>query len=125
MADSEITSLRAFWPFYLGEHRNPLNRWLHAIGSLAGLGFLGTAIATRNPYLIPAGLVCGYAFAWVGHFVVERNRPATFKYPLWSFLCDWRLLAITITFRAQRAIDALPAPTPQNAPTPETPVAAQ
>lgn len=99
MDEPRYDTLRAFWPFYLSEHLSPVNRWLHAFGSLCGLTWLGLAIAWRQPALILAALVNGYAFAWIGHFVVEKNRPATFKYPLKSFLCDWILLAYTLTGR--------------------------
>jgi hypothetical protein len=107
MAEAEYKTLSEFWPFYLGEHAHPVNRWLHAVGSLCGLGWLGTAIATRNPWLALAAPITGYAFAWIGHFVVEKNRPATFKYPLKSFLCDWRLLYVTLTFQAAAEVEAL------------------
>ncbi|MCO5168232.1 MAG: DUF962 domain-containing protein [Planctomycetes bacterium] len=101
MSDPEpYPTLRAFWPYYLSEHRHPVNRALHAVGSLCGLTWLGLAIAWRQPTLVAAALVSGYAFAWIGHFVVERNRPATFRYPLKSFLCDWLLLVYTLTGRA-------------------------
>lgn len=108
MAD-EYRTLREFWPFYLGEHLDPTNRWLHAVGSLSALGWLGAAIATRQPWFILAGLVNGYAFAWIGHFFVEKNRPASFKYPVKSFLCDWLLLALTLTFRIGREVERLQA----------------
>jgi hypothetical protein len=108
MAD-EYRTLREFWPFYLGEHLDPTNRWLHAIGSLSALGWLGAAIAARQPWFILAGLVNGYAFAWIGHFFVEKNRPASFRYPIKSFLCDWLLLALTLTFRIGREVERLQA----------------
>jgi hypothetical protein len=95
--EQRYDTLREFWPYYLSEHLSPVNRALHAIGSLSALVWLGLAIAWLNPwFLIPAALN-GYAFAWVGHFVVEKNRPATFKYPLKSFLCDWPLMVLTLT----------------------------
>jgi hypothetical protein len=108
MADDEpYPTLRAFWPYYLGEHLHPVNRALHAVGSLAGLGWLTAAVALRQPWFVAPALVNGYAFAWVGHFFVERNRPATFRYPLKSFLCDWRLLALTVTGRAGAEVERL------------------
>lgn len=109
MADAEYRTLREFWPFYLGEHLSPTNRWLHAVGSLSALGWLAAAIATRQPLLVLAGLVNGYGFAWVGHFFVEKNRPASFKHPLKSFLCDWLLLALTVTFQIGREVERLQA----------------
>jgi len=64
---------------------------LHFAGSTVALLVLGTALVTQEPWLILLALVQGYAFAWVGHFFFEHNRPATFKYPLWSFMGDWRM----------------------------------
>src|SRR3954470_13233452 len=88
-----------FWPFYLGEHRRPLTRALHFTGtSLSMLLILG-AIFSGRPLLIVPALICGYAFAWVGHFFVEHNRPATFKHPFWSFAADWKMWALAISGR--------------------------
>lgn len=86
-----------FWPFYLNEHSKPQNRLLHFIGSSLGIVFLITAVVTMKPLFILAALFVGYLFAWVGHFFIEKNRPATFKYPLWSFLGDWKMWYWTIT----------------------------
>ena len=77
-----------FWLFYLHEHSNFTNRVLHFIGSAIALGWLGYAIYARNAWFVLAALVSGYAFAWIGHFFVEKNRPATFTYPLWSLRGD-------------------------------------
>lgn len=90
MADAH--TWRTFWSFYLGEHRNPVNQTLHALGSLCGLGWLGLAVAWGNPWFVLAGLVNGYACAWIGHFVFEKNRPATFQYPLYSLRGDFTML---------------------------------
>lgn len=86
---SKYTSLKAFYPFYLSQHQNTVCRRLHFIGSLLGLLCLATAIILKAPYYILLGLVFGYLFAWIGHFVFEKNKPATFQYPLYSFVCDW------------------------------------
>ncbi len=103
---ADYKTLREFWPFYLGEHSHPVNRWLHAIGSLGVLGLVAATIATRQPLLLLAGPVVGYGFAWVGHFFVEKNKPASFKYPLKSFISDWRLLYVTLTFQAAAEVEA-------------------
>ncbi len=81
-----------FWPFYVGEHRSTLNRGLHYLGTGLGYSLAVAAAVLAKPILVPLALVCGYGPAWVGHFVVEKNRPATFKYPGWSFRGDARML---------------------------------
>ena len=82
-------TFRDFYPFYLSEHSNRTCRRLHVLGTTLGLGCLVTAALTRNAWWLLAGLVAGYVFAGVGHFFFEKNRPATFTYPLYSFMGDW------------------------------------
>ena len=84
-------SFAEFYPFYLTEHSNRTCRRLHFAGSSLSLLCLVALVVTRNPWWLPAGLLCGYGFAWVGHFVFEKNRPASFKRPLYSFLGDWAM----------------------------------
>ena len=86
---SRFANFREFYPFYLGEHENLICRRLHFIGSIGALSFLAAAILTRNPWWLLGMPLCGYAFAWVGHFFFEHNKPATFKYPLYSLMGDW------------------------------------
>jgi hypothetical protein len=80
-----------FYPFYLGEHANPTSRRLHFAGTSIALALLIAAVVTQRWWLAGAALVQGYAFAWVGHFFFEHNKPATFKYPGFSLMGDWRL----------------------------------
>ena len=89
--DTRFKTFNDFYPFYLSEHANRTSRRLHFIGTSIALVLLIGAALARNPWLIAAALVQGYAFAWVGHFFFEHNRPATFKYPGFSFLGDWRM----------------------------------
>lgn len=86
---SRLQSFGEFYPFYLSEHRNATCRKLHFVGTSLVLGIVLLAIVTRNPWWLLAVPVAGYGFAWVGHFAFEKNRPATFTYPLWSFAGDW------------------------------------
>lgn len=88
---SSFRSLDDFWPFYISQHMQARTRRLHFIGTTAGLFFLGLALLSRRLAFIPAGLASAYGLAWVGHFVVEKNRPATFQYPLMSFRADFRM----------------------------------
>jgi hypothetical protein len=96
---AEFSSFREFYPFYLGEHANPTCRRLHFVGSWVVLAFLATAVFTMNPWWLLAALVSGYAFAWVGHFFFEHNRPATFRHPFYSFLGDWVMFKDILTGR--------------------------
>jgi hypothetical protein len=78
-----------FYPYYLSEHSNRTCRRLHFVGTTIGLACLLHAFSTLNFWWILVGLVAGYGFAWAGHSFFEKNRPATFTYPLWSFMGDW------------------------------------
>ena len=84
-----FASFREFYEFYLGEHRNPICRRLHFAGSSLALGFVLLAVMRGDSRWLLASLLSGYAFAWVGHFFFEHNRPATFKHPFYSFAGDW------------------------------------
>ncbi len=84
-----FASFAEFYPYYLEEHRNLVSCRLHFIGSLGVIGCIAMAIATGDWRWLPAAVVCGYGFAWVGHFFFEKNRPATFRHPLYSLMGDW------------------------------------
>ena len=91
MAQS-FSSFREFYPFYLREHSDVRCRRLHFIGTLLVLLALALAIVVSPWWLIGMPLF-GYGFAWIGHFVFEKNRPATFKHPLYSLMGDWVMFA--------------------------------
>jgi hypothetical protein len=80
-----------FYPFYLGEHTNRTCRRLHFTGTSIAVALLFAAVVTQRWWLIAVAFAQGYAFAWVGHFFFEHNKPATFKYPWFSLMGDWRL----------------------------------
>lgn len=80
---------RDFYPFYLSQHSTRGCRWLHFVGTSLGLAAALHAFSTLNFWWLAAGLVAGYALAWIGHFFLEKNRPATFSHPLYSFMGDW------------------------------------
>jgi hypothetical protein len=88
-----------FWPYYLREHAQQSTRVLHYVGTSLGVGVGVTAAVLRSGMLVPAALVAAYGFAWASHFGIEKNRPATFKYPLWSLFSDFRMLALAATGR--------------------------
>ncbi len=96
---SRYTTFRDFYSFYLTEHSNRTSRRLHVIGSTLVLAVLIGVLFTQYwmwLWLLP---VLGYGFAWVGHFFFERNRPATFTYPMYSFIGDWVMWFQVITGR--------------------------
>lgn len=89
MASRRFASFAAFYPFYLSEHANRVSRRLHFTGTSLVLGCLLAAVVTRDAWWLLGAPPCGYGFAWVGHFFFERNRPATFTHPVYSFIGDW------------------------------------
>ena len=80
-----------FWPFYLSQHASLKNRTLHFIGTIFVLALVLFTIVTQRWIYIGALPFVGYGFAWIGHFIVEKNRPATFTYPGWSLRGDFKM----------------------------------
>ncbi|HZH77844.1 MAG TPA: DUF962 domain-containing protein [Archangium sp.] len=89
-----IQTYAEFWPFYLREHSRASTRWLHFVGTSLGVGLGVAAGVTGRGVLVPVALVAAYGFAWLSHFGIEHNRPATFKYPLWSLVSDFRMAGL-------------------------------
>lgn len=92
MANQKFTNFSDFYAFYLTQHQNPFSRFLHVIGSMCAVVFLLIALIAHVWIFIVPALVCGYGFAWLGHFLFERNKPATFKQPFYSLLADFVML---------------------------------
>ncbi|HMV76970.1 MAG TPA: DUF962 domain-containing protein [Leptospiraceae bacterium] len=93
----EYRTLAEFWPFYLSEHSNIWNRRLHFIGSTCALLSIFSVFYFQSALFLLLAPVSGYGFAWFGHFIIEKNRPATFKYPVKSFVSDWIMYFYTWT----------------------------
>ena len=112
MSDRRMQSFAEFWPYYVHEHSNRGCRALHFIGSTIVLMLLAAAVYLNNYWLLLALPIIGYGFAWVGHFVLEKNRPATFKYPLWSFIGDWKMWWLMLTGRMRPELERAAALSP-------------
>jgi len=115
MGSRQFNSFADFWPHYLAEHSRPATRLLHCLGTLTALGLIIGFVAAGEWWLFPLALVPGYAFAWAAHFFIEKNRPATFTHPLWSFFGDWKMLALALTGRLKAGSAGVPARTAREA----------
>ncbi|MDQ1611528.1 MAG: hypothetical protein QOG00_1459 [Pyrinomonadaceae bacterium] len=96
---AELKTFADFWPHYLAEHSHAGTRLLHAAGTITSTLLAVALVATGRWRWLPLALVTGYAAAWVSHFFIEHNRPATFKHPLWSFAADYKMVALMLTGR--------------------------
>ena len=103
---TRYTSFREFWPHYLREHKRPATRRLHYAGTALVLAFAAAALAIGDWRLLVAVPLAGYGFAWASHATVERNRPATFTYPLWSLAADFRMAWLWATGRLDPELES-------------------
>ena len=103
--DRRIASYADFWPFYLGEHSRAATRGWHLLGTGLAIALLCTGLIAGDWRLLVAAPVAGYAFAWASHALIEHNRPATFRHPLWSLCSDLRMLALWLAGRLAGEID--------------------
>ncbi len=94
-----MDSFADFWPYYLREHSRPTTRALHYAGTSLVVLLAIAALLSGRMILFALMPLAGYAFAWIAHFTVEKNRPATFKHPLWSLAADFRMWAFWLTGR--------------------------
>jgi len=106
MPPQEFASYEDFFTFYLHEHSDAGNRAMHAVGTLLGLATLIVAFAVGHPWYALLWPVVSYAFAWIGHFVIEGNKPATFGHPFWSLISDFRMLGLMFTGRLKARMQA-------------------
>jgi len=106
-AEKKYKSFRSFYPYYLTEHGDVKNRILHFTGTAGLLAILFAAIVLQKWWMLALIPVCGYGFAWVGHFFIEKNKPATFTYPLYSlgsdFVMFWHILTGQISKKLEEA----------------------
>lgn len=99
MAAKSSMTFAEFWPYYLAEHSKPSTRALHLLATLTWITMVLAAVATRTWWLLALVPVAAYGLAWLSHFFLERNRPATFKHPLLSLLADHKMALYMVTGR--------------------------
>lgn len=89
---------------YVRAHSEKTTRLMHCMGTLLGWGILVAAIVKREWWWIALALVLPYALAWISHFFVEHNRPATFEHPLWSWLADQKMVGMMLVGRMEQEV---------------------
>ncbi|AKU96917.1 hypothetical protein AKJ09_03581 [Labilithrix luteola] len=108
MADQEFRTFEEFWPFYVKEHRKKSTRVLHFIGTTGAMACVAGAILTRKRSLLALAPIVGYGPAWISHFFIEGNKPATFKHPLWSLRGDlvmwWKMVRREMDAEVERVL---------------------
>ena len=105
MENARIKTYEEFWDHYVLEHSKPMTRYFHFVGTALGMVMFVWFFQSGNILYIPLGLAVGYGFAWFSHFFVEKNRPASFKYPLWSFISDYKMIFYMLTGRMNREVE--------------------
>ena len=96
MSQERIRSFEQFWPYYVREHSKKTTRALHFIGTTVAMGCVAAGVLSKKRWLLALAPIVGYGPAWIGHFFVEKNRPATFDYPVWSFQADLKMWRMTL-----------------------------
>jgi|SRR5215813_7971244 len=98
-------SFEEFWPYYVAEHSHPGTRTLHALGTTAAVACMAACVASRKWKFLPLTLVPGYGAAWLAHFLIEKNKPASFDYPLWSFMADYKMVGLMLAGKMDEEVE--------------------
>jgi hypothetical protein len=96
MTHQQFESFEEFWPHYVAEHSDARTRTMHAAGTTAAVVCVAACVSSRKWKLLPLALLPGYGAAWLAHFLIEKNKPATFEYPLWSFIADYKMVGLML-----------------------------
>ena len=105
MADQEFRTFEEFWPFYVKEHQKKATRILHFIGTTAAMGCVAGGLLTKRRWLLAVAPVAGYGPAWISHFFIEGNKPASFMHPLWSFRADLVMWSKMVRFKMNAEVE--------------------
>jgi hypothetical protein len=109
MAERKFNSFSEFWPHYVAEHSQSTTRMLHLIGTSVGIACVVYFIVSGRWWLFPLGLIPGYGAAWISHFFIEKNRPATFQHPLWSFMGDYKMIGMMLSGKMKMEVERVTA----------------
>ncbi len=107
MGEQEFRTFEEFWPFYVKEHRKKATRLLHFIGTTSAMACVAGGLLTKRRFLLALAPIVGYGPAWIGHFFVEGNRPASFKYPLWSLRADLVMWSKMMRFQMSDEVERI------------------
>ena len=99
MSDQDFRTFEEFWPFYVKEHQKKATRILHFVGTTGAMACLAGGLLTKRRWLLAVAPVVGYAPAWVSHFFIEGNKPASFKHPIWSLRADLVMWSKMVRFQ--------------------------
>jgi hypothetical protein len=105
MADREFKSFEEFWPFYVKEHQKQATRVLHFLGTTVAMGCVAGGLLTKRRWLLAVAPFAGYGPAWFSHFFIEGNRPASWKYPVWSFKADFVMWSKMVRFQMSDEVE--------------------
>jgi hypothetical protein len=98
---AKFRNYEEFFEFYLREHSDAGNRRMHAVGMLLGLAVAIAALVTHHPWYALMWVPVAYGFSFAGHFLIEKNKPASFQHPCWSFISDFRMLGLMAAGRLE------------------------
>ena len=108
MTERAFETFEEFWDFYVSEHREKPTRILHFLGTTAAMGCIAGGLLTKRRWLLLVAPVVGYGPAWIGHYFIEKNRPASFTHPLWSLRGDlrmwWKMVTGTMDAEVERVL---------------------
>ncbi len=105
MREGKIKNFEDFWPYYLGEHQHPLTRLIHFIGTLSPIALIPISLITGRVWILLLWPAISYSLAWFSHFFIERNKPATWTYPLFSLRADYRMCGFIMTGRMSQELE--------------------
>ena len=105
MGDQEFRTFEEFWPFYVKEHQKKATRILHFVGTTGAMACVAGGLLTKRRWLLALAPVVGYGPAWISHFFIEGNRPASFKHPLWSFRADLVMWSKMVRFKMNAEVE--------------------